>query len=63
MAAEVKIQKGFFSPSYISYLCYASEKKYDKTSSEFFTAWVSDLVKFPEKGLGTMAAIWPSTES
>jgi hypothetical protein len=25
-------------------------KKYDKTSSEFFTAWVSDLVKFPEKG-------------
>jgi hypothetical protein len=37
-------------------------KKYDKTSSEFFTAWVSDPVKFPEKGLGTMAAIWPSTE-
>jgi hypothetical protein len=35
-------------------------KKYDKTSSEFFTAWVSDLVKFPEKG--TMSAIWPSTE-
>jgi hypothetical protein len=28
----------------------------------FFTAWVSDLVKFPEKGLGTMAAIWPSSE-
>jgi hypothetical protein len=34
--------------------------KYDKTSSEFFTAWVSDRVKFPEKGL--MAALWPSTE-
>jgi hypothetical protein len=28
----------------------------------FFTAWVSDLVNFPEKGLSTMAAIWPSTE-
>jgi hypothetical protein len=38
------------------------KKVYDKTSSEFFTAWVSDLVKFPEKGLSTMAAIWPSTE-
>jgi hypothetical protein len=37
-------------------------KKYDKTSSEIFTAWVSDPVKFPEKGLSTMAAIWPSTE-
>jgi hypothetical protein len=37
-------------------------KKYDKTSSEFFTEWVSDLVKFPEKGLSAMAAIWPSTE-
>jgi hypothetical protein len=23
---------------------------------------VSDIVKFPEKGLGTMAAIWPSME-
>jgi hypothetical protein len=30
--------------------------------SAFFTAWVSDLVKFPAKDLGTMAAIWPSTE-
>jgi hypothetical protein len=39
-----KFKKCFF-PSYISYLCYASEKKYDKTS-EFFTAWVSGLVKF-----------------
>jgi hypothetical protein len=37
-------------------------KKYDKTSSEFFTAWVSDLVKFPEKGVSTIAAVWPSTE-
>jgi hypothetical protein len=24
---------------------------------EFFTAWVSDLVKFPEKGISTMAAM------
>jgi hypothetical protein len=31
-------------------------------TSEFFTAWVSNLVKFREKGLSSMAAIWPSTE-
>jgi hypothetical protein len=35
---------------------------YDKTSSEFFTEWVSGIVKFPVKGLSTMAAIWPSIE-
>jgi hypothetical protein len=57
-----KIQKGFF----ISYLCYASEKSMIKPhlnlQQKCITAWVSDLVKFPEKGLGTVAAIWPSTE-
>jgi hypothetical protein len=37
------------------------KKVCDKTS-EFFTAWAADLMKFPEKGLSTMAAIWPSTE-
>jgi hypothetical protein len=30
--------------------------------TNFLYPWVSDLVKFPEKGLSTMAAIWPSTE-
>jgi hypothetical protein len=35
-----KIKKGFFSPSYISYFCYAREKSVIK--SEFFTAWVSE---------------------
>jgi hypothetical protein len=56
-----QIQKVFFHLA-ISVIYAMQVKKYDKTSSEFFTAWVSDLVKFPEKGLGTMAAIWPSTE-
>jgi hypothetical protein len=55
-----KIKKGFFHLT-ISYLCYASEKSMIKLLLNFFTAWVSDLVKFPEKGLSTMAAIWLST--
>jgi hypothetical protein len=58
-----KIQNGFFHIARPISVIYAMQvKMYDKTSFEFFTAWVSDLVKFPEKGLSTMAAIWPSTE-
>jgi hypothetical protein len=59
---QKKIQRGFFHLATLYQLFMPCKwKKYDKTSSEFFTAWVSDLVKCPEKGLCTMAAIWPST--
>jgi hypothetical protein len=56
-----KNSKRFFSPSYISYLCYASEKSMIKLLN--FLQHGFQGVKFPEKGLSTMAAIWPSTET